>query len=105
MLYRDSIPTPDQIPGDAIVALAFDANSYPQRWWVVGLLTDVGTLDDALAEVGHDCPELDGRDVLVTKVGGNSGLAQRVSRSVSERVKVTTTDPPPPPELAETPTG
>lgn len=103
MLYRDSLPTPDAIPADAIAVLVFERDEYPQRWRLAAILTDCPSLDDAFDAAGREMPELDGMDVVVTKMGGRAGVAQRLTRSVTEKVAIERCDPPPPPELAVEP--
>lgn len=85
----DSRPTPDAIPADAVVVFVWLSTPTPARWDFVAVVTGAATLEAALTESGAKRPDLAGRMVCATKIGGKSGLVKRIRRREDTNVTVT----------------
>lgn len=82
--FADTYPKPWEIPADARAVLVFLEDTHPPRYEFVCMVTGAGTLAEVKDGLGAQFPQLDGRPVLITSVGGNSSRVRRLQ--VSEQI-------------------
>lgn len=78
---------PKDLPADAVLICTWGAD-HPPKWEVVGVISGVTTLEDALTQAGQQFPSLSGRQVLATKIGAKSGTIVTIKRSEKTTVSV-----------------
>lgn len=87
--YADTQPGPWEIPADALAVLVWRDDRRSPRYEFVCVVVGAATLAEIRDPLGQQFPWLDGRPVVITKIGGTSSRVRRLRLASTVNVAVT----------------